>query len=1071
MPQPSSENHTQQPAYGQRLYPSVIDQIARDDPTRLFARFPTGPNFSSKLRDLTYHDYAAAIDKTAWWLERTIGTSGDDFPTIAYVGPTDVRYHILAPAAAKAGYKLLLPSSRNSLAHHLHILEETNCNVFLSDANFDAKRIQAERQIQHIVVPSVSEVLDVQSDEPQYPFAKTFEEAKHDPLLILHSSGSTGPPKTIVWTESSAASQDAHHLLPSSEKWTPIMESMSQSNLDLSIFPPFHAAAGLTQYFFNVFFNHPILLPPAGAQINVQLLFDALEHAEFESLSCPPSLLDEMTAEPEMLTKLNNLKAVWFAGGPLAHEAGELIRQHAPLGSLIGSTEVGLYPSYARDPDDWDYFRFDPNLKALDFRPTGDDLYELVLVRDEQTDPYHITFYTFPDASEYSTKDLYAKHPTKPNLWRIQGRSDDVLVLSNGEKVVPGPLQDMLKEAHEVHDVLVIGHGRFEVAALVELDPSVQTLARSELLQKLSPYLKHANENMPKFAKLAKDHIIFMSADKPMVRADKGTPIRKRTVAAYEEEIIAVYEGSGQAEAFNFSLLQNATESDTTNAILDIFARVSDLQSPKPDQDIFVSGFDSQGVFAAVRQLKAQIQAEKVTVPLKKITPSLIYSNPTATKLAKALHALTNQLANDASEQEAQLASMGEMLERYSAHLPEKQQKFGEEGLTVILTGSTGSLGSYLLDSLLQSKQVSRVVCLNRSSDGYNRQLKASAARSLSVDWGNRATFLHADLSQSTLGLFDSDLATLRSKASVIIHNQWQVDFNLALSSFEPHVQGVRNLIELAASSRNNPPILFTSTVSTVGNWANLHPDSPQAPEEPVHDFHAPLLIGYAESKEISEQLLERAAAQSGVRAAICRVGQVSGPVIRRGGVWNKQEWFPSLAISSAYLKRLPSSLGAVGATADSADVSTMIDWFPVDTMADTLVELAISGVNDPPSTLHVYNLANPTPVPYSSLLPAIMERMPHGTKVVSFQEWVKALGESAEASGQQPDTVRNPGLKLLEFYEGIAHSGDTGATEGGMTMSVEKAKAASVSMRTLKGVSGEWVGSWMEGWGLTKVH
>lgn len=39
-------------------------------------------------------------------------------------------------------------------------------------------------------VPSLKEMLDSKA-EP-YPFSKSFEEARNDPIAVLHSSGSTG---------------------------------------------------------------------------------------------------------------------------------------------------------------------------------------------------------------------------------------------------------------------------------------------------------------------------------------------------------------------------------------------------------------------------------------------------------------------------------------------------------------------------------------------------------------------------------------------------------------------------------------------------------------------------------------------------------------------------------------------------------------------------------------------------------------------------------------------------------------------------------------------------------------
>lgn len=45
-------------------------------------------------------------------------------------------------------------------------------------------------------VPSFQEMLDGDGITKLYPYGKTFEEARNDPIIVLHSSGSTGTPKT-----------------------------------------------------------------------------------------------------------------------------------------------------------------------------------------------------------------------------------------------------------------------------------------------------------------------------------------------------------------------------------------------------------------------------------------------------------------------------------------------------------------------------------------------------------------------------------------------------------------------------------------------------------------------------------------------------------------------------------------------------------------------------------------------------------------------------------------------------------------------------------------------------------
>lgn len=72
----------------------------------------------------------------------------------------------------------------------------------------------------------------------------------------------------------------------------------------------------------------------------------------------------------------------------------------------------------------------------------------------------------------------------------------------------------------------------------------------------------------------------------------------------------------------------------------------------------------------------------------------------------------------------------------------------------VVLTGSTGSLGSYLLNHLLDCPDIKNIYCLNRSLDGHGKQLQAMQERKLCEQWDkNRVIFFHADLSKPDFGL------------------------------------------------------------------------------------------------------------------------------------------------------------------------------------------------------------------------------------------------------------------------------------------------------------------------------
>lgn len=91
------------------------------------------------------------------------------------------------------------------------------------------------------------------------------------------------------------------------------------------------------------------------------------------------------------------------------------------------------------------------------------------------------------------------------------------------------------------------------------------------------------------------------------------------------------------------------------------------------------------------------------------------------------------------------------------------------------------------------------------------------------------------------------------------------------------------------------PTILFTSSISTIANWSAKFLGV-KVPEAPFHDYTIPAPTGYAMSKYVGERILENAANTSGVPVSIIRVGQIGGPVVKKGGMWNKQEWLPSVS-------------------------------------------------------------------------------------------------------------------------------------------------------------------------------
>ena len=290
-------------------------------------------------------------------------------------------------------------------------------------------------------------------------------------------------------------------------------------------------------------------------------------------------------------------------------------------------------------------------------------------------------------------------------------------------------------------------------------------------------------------------------------------------------------------------------------------------------------------------------------------------------------------------------------------------------------------------------------------------------------------------------------------KIDSLIDNQWPVNFNWALSSFEPYIRGVRNLIDFSAASVNKSFLLFVSSVAAVGGWDG----SGKVPEEAFHDPSVASGIGYGQSKFISECLLDKATKISGVRSACCRVGIVAGPVEKKLGMWNKHEYIPSIMVSSAHLSAFPSSFPS----------RERIDWIPVDKLSKILVEILVSSSTTSQEEVAqrgtlMHHVVNPNVTTWSSLVPGILDSYSKGfnVKPVSFEEWIQKLEKSVD---EELDMDQNPAIKLLDFYQSAAK-----AKQGPRMLSSQRAEEASATLQNVGAVNNDWESIWMRQWGIT---
>lgn len=1081
--------------FGRRLLPSLVDQIAAQDPERECLQAPRSSEPSDGWKVITWKSMANAVNRAAHRLVDLCGKpEPDTCPTIAYIGPNDVRYVVTMLACVKAGYKVsgisrvlqgrhiassewradmsskqaLFISPRNSKDGQLNLFDKTDCNIIAyaeSHSNLVQPWLQ-ERKMQAIEVSPV-EAWFPETEVPHFPYTKTFEQGEWDTLVVLHTSGSTGMPKPIEVKQGMMAIGDAFQTYPEHNgSRVAIVEWARSTKRTFSPMPLFHAAGAVVALCMAFYWDTPLVLGIADRPVSGDLVVECLAHADVDSAFLPPAIIEDMSQTEEGTKALADLVAVCFGGGNLARDAGNrLVKRGVTFSNLIGATEWAPFPTYSvSDPYLWQYHHYNPDVFGCEFRerPGEENVYELVVVRQKQNEKHpglQGIFYTFPELKEWSTKDLYRPHPTLPDHWIYHGRADNIIVFSSGEKLNPVTIEEIVGDHPLLKGAMVVGMQRFHAGIIVEPHSYPETEEEKQaLLASVWPFVEKANEESVQHGRISRDMIALSNPDKPFLRAGKGTVQRAMTVKLYEDEIKQMFEREDtSAEAA--PKLNVESEDALSQSIVETLKKQLGATSLEADVDFFAAGIDSLGVMNAAKILRRSLKESGYDVDPTKLAPRVIYTNSTPRRLAAHLfnsiiHGQNGVQSEDEQQQEAMRAIHKKYTENLTKAKPNRPDPRNENQV-VILTGSTGMLGSYLLDFLGRNPRVAKIVCLNRAADGGRaQQVKALADRGLDVGiLDTKAEFHHADLSRPDLGLAADVYARLQAEADRVVHNAWPVNFNIPIESFEPFLAGVRYVGDLAATAARRVAVTFISSIAVADRWDPARHGADEIPERRFEDTSLPA-GGYGRSKMVGSLIIEDAAAPDAgdFPYAVVRVGQVAGPEAEKG-MWNRQEWLPSIVASSLYLGALPDNLGSMN----------RVDWTPAEKIAKLVLEAAgVSRVLARADEINgYYHGVNPHAAKWEDLSVAVQafygkDRI---AELVSFGEWCDRL-EKTQADGEA-SVARNPGVKLIDSYRGMAAAG--GSVVYAMSETAERCPV----VKETAAITPDMMQHWCKQWGF----
>lgn len=336
---------------------------------------------------------------------------------------------------------------------------------------------------------------------------------------------------------------------------------------------------------------------------------------------------------------------------------------------------------------------------------------------------------------------------------------------------------------------------------------------------------------------------------------------------------------------------------------------------------------------------------------------------------------------------------------RWDAPLVENWDDPGE----VLLTGSTGFLGAFLVDRLVRRTRAT-VLCLarGRDEDEALSRIAANMRRyGLSFDdVRDRVVPVVGDLSLPSLGLGDR-FDELADRVDVVLHNGSHVNFVYPYSSLsDVNVDGSREVIRLAAARRRKP-VHYVSTIATIvgcGPAGRRHVPEDTPPGHPEN-----ISMGYPETKWVAERLFLQASAR-GLPVSIYRPYEVTGTTAE--GIWNTDTMMCAL-------------FATIAETGVAPDVALPLDFVPVDVTAEALVHLV---THEPPRG-HIYNATSPQDARLGLLVDRLRAR---GYPVcqVTYDQWVREMSAHTSAN---PDASLAP---FMPIFAGAANSGSSSVKE-----------------------------------------
>ena len=305
----------------------------------------------------------------------------------------------------------------------------------------------------------------------------------------------------------------------------------------------------------------------------------------------------------------------------------------------------------------------------------------------------------------------------------------------------------------------------------------------------------------------------------------------------------------------------------------------------------------------------------------------------------------------------------------------------------VFLTGATGFLGAFLLDSVL-SRTDAEVRCLVRARDDGSAGTDALAPVRENLEgyglwrsgYARRVVPVVGDLVRSLLGLAEEDFDARAGDVDLIFHAGARVNLLYPYSELKAaNVGGTREVLRLAC--RGVTPVHY---VSSNGIFPPGFPEGIMWKEDvDLETLAGGRDDGYGQSKWVAEKLVREAGGR-GLPVRVYRPGNISGHGVT--GASNPRDTLGAILVQSLRLRAAPRIEG------------WRMEMTPVDFVSEAICRIA----EDPNSTGKAFHLTEPDP-PLAEEVFAWLEEAGYALDRLVYPEWAEALRGEWRQAGDGP--------------------------------------------------------------------